>query len=193
MQDYERFDLPNGLTIVCAPMPGARSVSMSLYVRIGARYEQARESGISHFLEHMLFKGCSGWPTALDIANEIEGRGGYLNASTGHEHTSYWVKIGSRHWQRAMALMAAMAQYPLLDAEEFERERGVILDELNMYRDVPEDYVSQLSSKALWGDHPLGREIGGSRTRWRRCARMNSEHFTSAPIAHIGPCWLWPD
>lgn len=161
LKDYKQTVLPNGLTVVTAPMPAVRSVSIGLYLRVGSRYEAARFSGISHFLEHMLFKGCEGWPSALDIANEVEGRGGYLNASTGYEYTSMWVKIGARHWQRSLGLLASMVQRPIFDVEEFEREQTVILDEINMYRDVPEDYVSQLSSEAMWGDHPLGREIAG--------------------------------
>lgn len=161
LQDYRRFDLANGLQTVCAPMPSVRSVSMGLYLRVGSRYETAEQAGISHFLEHMVFKGCAGWPTALDIANEIEGKGGYLNASTGQEFTSFWVRVGARHWRRSLELLAAMMQHPTLDAEEFEREQGVILDEIAMYRDVPEDYVGQLSNEAMWGHHPLGREIAG--------------------------------
>ncbi len=161
LTDYTQTVLPNGLTVVTAPMPAVRSVSIGLYLRVGSRYEPAHLSGVSHFLEHMLFKGCAGWPTALDIANEVEGRGGYLNASTGYEYTSFWVKVGARHWRRSLQLLASMVQTPALDAEEFEREQTVILDEINMYRDVPEDFVSQLSSEAMWGDHPLGREIAG--------------------------------
>lgn len=161
LQSYEHFGLPNGLEVVCAPMPFVRSVTMGLYLRVGSRYEAAHEAGVSHFLEHMLFKGCTGWPTALDIANEIEGRGGYLNASTGQEFTSFWVRVGARHWRRSLDLLAAMTQHPTFDPDEFERERSVILDEINMYRDVPEDYVGQLSGEAMWGDHPLGREIAG--------------------------------
>ncbi len=134
---------------------------MGLFVKVGSRYETAVEAGVSHFLEHMLFKGCSGWPTALDIANEIEGRGGYLNASTGYEYTSYWIKVGARHWKRSLQLLADMIQHPLLDEQELEKERGVILDEINMYRDIPEDLVLLLSNEALWGDNPLGREIAG--------------------------------
>ena len=129
LQSYQHFGLPNGLEVVCAPMPFVRSVTMGLYLRVGSRYEAAPEAGISHFLEHMLFKGCTGWPTALDIANEIEGRGGYLNASTGQEFTSFWVRVGARHWRRSLDLLAAMTQRPTFDPDEFERERGVILDE----------------------------------------------------------------
>ncbi len=109
LQDYRRFDLANGLEVVCAPMPSVRSVSMGLYLRVGSRYEAAEQAGISHFLEHMVFKGCAGWPTALDIANEIEGKGGYLNASTGQEFTSFWVRVGARHWRRSLELLADMA------------------------------------------------------------------------------------
>lgn len=162
LETCRRFTLDNGLELVCAPMPAVRSVSMGLYVRVGSRYETAAEAGISHFLEHMLFKGCEGWPTARAIANEIEGRGGYLNASTGPEFTSYWVRIGARHWRLGLNVLAAMIRRPLLDPTECERERQVILDEIAMYRDVPEDYVSQLSNEALWDDHPLGREIAGT-------------------------------
>lgn len=142
-------------------MPSVRSVSVGIFVKVGSRYEASDEAGISHFLEHMLFKGCEGWPTALDIANEIEGRGGYLNASTGREFTSYWIKLGAHHWRRGLAMLASMVQRPLLSADEIEIERSVILDEINMYRDVPEDLVSQLSNQALWGDNALGREIAG--------------------------------
>jgi len=162
LESCQRFTLDNGLELVCTPMPSVRSVSLGLFVRVGSRYETAAEAGISHFLEHMLFKGCEGWPTARAIANEIEGRGGYLNASTGPEFTSYWVRIGARHWQLGLKVLAAMVRRPLLDPTECERERQVILDEIAMYRDVPEDYVSQLSNEALWGDHPLGREIAGT-------------------------------
>ncbi len=161
LQSCTRFTLPNGLEVVCAEMPSVRSVSLGLYLRVGSRYEQAGVAGISHFLEHMLFKGCQGWPTARDIANEIEGRGGYLNASTGQEFTSFWVRVGARYGRQALNLLTAMVRSPLLDASECERERSVILDEIAMYRDVPEDYVGQLSGEALWGDHPLGREIAG--------------------------------
>ena len=163
LQTYELEHLGNGLTVICAPMPAVRSVSMGLYLQAGSRYERAEETGICHFLEHMLFKGCRGWPTALEIANEIEGRGGYLNASTGQEYTSVWVKIGARHWLRGLELVASMVQHPLLAADEVERERGVIIDEIDMYRDLPEDYVSLLSGQALWGDHPLGREVAGEK------------------------------
>jgi len=161
LQTYERAQLDAGLTVLCAAMPHVRSVSMGLYIPIGSRYEEAAQAGISHFLEHMLFKGCQGWPTALTIANEIEGRGGYLNASTSQEFISLWVKVGTRHWRQALSLLAGMAQQPLLDPAECLRERGVILEEIAMNRDEPEDFVSQLSSQALWGDHPLGREIAG--------------------------------
>ena len=142
-------------------MPSVRSVSVGLYIKVGSRYEENSEAGASHFIEHMLFKGCQGWPTAMDIATEIEGRGGYLNASTGHESTTYWVKIGASHWQESLRLLANMVQHPLLRTEEIELERGVIFDEIYMYRDVPEDLVSQLSNQAMWGDNPLGREIAG--------------------------------
>ena len=138
-----------------------RSLAIGLYLQVGARYESDEEAGVSHFLEHMVFKGCRGWPTALDIANAVEGRGGYLNASTSYEFTTFWIKIGARHWRESLKLLASMIQTPLLDASEMERERDVILDEIAMYRDVPEDLAAQLGNQAMWGKHPLGREIAG--------------------------------
>ncbi len=153
--------LANGLTVAYAPIPCVRSLAMGLYIQVGARYEPPEWAGISHFLEHMTFKGCRGWPTALDIANAVEGRGGYLNASTSYEHTTFWIKIGARHARESLALLAAMTQAPLLDSQEMERERGVILDEIAMYRDVPEELAMQLGNQALWDAHPLGREIAG--------------------------------
>ncbi len=120
-----------------------RSLAIGLYLQVGARYESDEEAGVSHFLEHMVFKGCRGWPTALDIANAVEGRGGYLNASTSYEFTTFWIKIGARHWRESLKLLASMIQTPLLDASEMERERDVILDEIAMYRDVPEDLAAQ--------------------------------------------------
>ena len=161
MHTFQHFQLPNGLNVVLAPIPCVRSLALGLYLQVGSRYEADEEAGVSHFLEHMVFKGCQGWPTALDIANAVEGRGGYLNASTSQEFTSFWIKIGSRHWRESLRLLASMMQSPLLDPEEMERERGVILDEIAMYRDVPEDMVSQLSNEAMWDGHPLGREIAG--------------------------------
>ncbi len=161
MQTFEQYRLPNGLRVAYAPISCVRSLAMGIYIPVGARYETDEEAGVSHFLEHMAFKGCNGWPTALDIANAVEGRGGFLNASTSQEFTTFWIKIGARRWRESLKLLAAMVQAPLLDAKEMERERGVILDEIAMYRDLPEDLVSQLSNEAMWGRHPLGREIAG--------------------------------
>jgi predicted Zn-dependent peptidase len=161
LHTFELYQLPNGLNAAFAPIPCVRSLAIGLYLRVGSRYETREEAGVSHFLEHMAFKGCEGWPTARDIANAVEGRGGFLNASTSQEFTTFWIKIGSRHWRESLKLLASMVQTPLLDPVEMERERGVILDEIAMYRDVPEDLVSQLSNEAMWDGHPLGREIAG--------------------------------
>ncbi len=161
MHTFEQYQLPNGLVVALAPISCVRSVAIGVYLGVGSRYEAREEAGVSHFLEHMAFKGCQGWPTARDIANAVEGRGGFLNASTSQEFTTFWIKIGARHWRESLNLLASMVQTPLLDPTEMERERGVILDEIAMYRDIPEDLVSQLSNEAMWGNHPLGREIAG--------------------------------
>lgn len=162
LQTYNLYRLANGLRLVCAPMPAVRSVAISAYVGVGARHESPANAGMAHFIEHMLFKGSANWPTALDIATEIEGHGGYLNASTSRENTVYWLKVGAHHWRRGVLLLADMLQHPLLREEDIAKERQVIIDEIRMYHDVPEDWVSLLCSAAMWQDNPLGRDIAGT-------------------------------
>ena len=112
LQDHEHYQLDNGMRVIYAPMPHARSLAMRLYLKVGPCNENEAEAGISHFLEHMAFKGCAGWPTYKDIANTIEGRGGYVNASTSREFTVYKFNILTRHWRESLRLLAAMVQPP---------------------------------------------------------------------------------
>ena len=160
---YSRVTLPNGLRILTSSMTSVRSVSIVFYFGVGARYETAEVSGVSHFIEHMLFKGSAQYPTAQVISETIEGVGGVLDAATDKELTIFSAKVASRHFDLALNLLADMVRHPRLDPAELEKERHVIIEELGMYRDSPQEWVGVLADEAVWPDLPLGREVAGTR------------------------------
>ena len=154
--------LDNGLTVLTATMPHTRSVSLCVFVGAGSRYESDELAGAAHFIEHLLFKGTKRWPTAKELSEAVEGVGGLMNASTDREMTVFWVKVASIHFQRALDVLAEAILRPLMDGGEMEKERRVILEELNMTNDYPSYRVDQLLDEALWPDQPLGRDVGGT-------------------------------
>lgn len=158
---HERTTLPNGIRVLVAEMPETRSVSLSLYVGGGSRVEDRLTSGSSHFLEHALFKGTAKRPTAAEISMEIESRGGAVNASTDREVTSFWSRVPARHWSVALDVVADMLRAPLLRDRDIESERAVIVEEIRMYRDQPQDRVHGLLEAMLYPRHPLGWEVAG--------------------------------
>jgi predicted Zn-dependent peptidase len=160
---YQKSVLDQGLRVLTSTMPHTRSVSVGFFIGAGSRYETERENGITHFIEHMLFKGTTKRPTALDIAIAIEGVGGLFNASTGREVTTYWTKVGQDHFSVALDVLADMLLNSKLEAEELEKERGVIIEEINMTLDHPADWVHLLATELIWPDHPLGRDQAGSK------------------------------
>ena len=159
---FERSVLPNGLRVVSSSLPHTRSASISLFVGAGSRYERDPEAGVSHFLEHMLFKGTRRRPTPQQISEEIEGVGGLMNAATDKELTVYWAKVGHQHFERALDLLADAALESLLEPKEVEKGRQVIIEELAMTEDSPGDLVGLLIDEVVWPDQALGRDIGGS-------------------------------
>ena len=159
---YQKTLLDNGLRILTVPMPQTRSVSVLLYLGAGSRYETDPQSGISHFLEHMAFKGTSRRPTPRDISEAIEGIGGVMNASTGVESTGYWVKVAQHKFSVAADVLADMLSDPLFATNQIEKERRVILEELKMIYDMPSSWVQVLFSREMWPKHPVGRDIAGS-------------------------------
>ncbi|MCX7623006.1 MAG: insulinase family protein [Thermomicrobium sp.] len=159
--EYEKTQLPNGLRIVTSRMPHVRSATVIVYVAVGSRYEADPVAGISHFLEHMLFKGTERRPDPVLISEAIEGVGGIMNASTGRESTDYWVKVPSAHLALAFDVLADMLRHSLFDPVELEKERHVIVEEIHGIRDTPDDYVHDLVDRALWDGHPIGRPIVG--------------------------------
>ena len=160
---YQRTVLDNGLTIVTCPMPQSRSVGVALATAVGACYERDDEAGMSHFIEHLCFKGTDRRPTPKDISSEIEGVGGILNASTGREETFYWAKVTRSHMTTAVDLLFDIALHSVFDGTEIEKERQVVIEEINMNLDIPQQRVSMLIDSLLWPGQPLGRDVAGTR------------------------------
>lgn len=159
---FQRSTLDNGLRVVTGPMPGTRSVAVSIYVGAGNRYETPGESGISHMLEHLLFKGTEKRPTAPEISEMVESVGGVLNAATDRELTVYYAKVARPHFDRAADVLLDMARFPLIAPEEMEKERKVVIEELASAEDSPAQLVDLLLDATMWPDQPLGRDVGGS-------------------------------
>ena len=158
---FERHSLSNGLRVLTAPMPHAQSVSCFVMLAAGSRYETAETNGIAHFAEHMFFKGTERRPTARDIAGEIDSIGGEFNAFTGKEYTGYYVRCAAETRDTALDVLVDMIRNSRFDAEEIEREKGVIVEEMNMYFDTPRDFIGGVYETLLYGDQPLGWDIIG--------------------------------
>ena len=160
-ENYEFTTLENNLKVVTVPMRERDSAAVAVWVRTGGRYEPKGISGISHFLEHMLFKGTKR-RTTRQIKEEIEGVGGMLNAFTGEEVTCYFAKLLTRHFPKAVDVLSDMTNNATLDSLETAKERTVILEEIKMYMDLPSHYVHDLMGELLWPDQPLGRPVSGT-------------------------------
>lgn len=153
--------LPNGIHVITHHMPHLETAALGIWVKAGARDELAEENGIAHFLEHMAFKGTPR-RSARAIAEEIESAGGEINAATGMETTTYYARVLKQDWPLALDILADIFTAPELDAEEMERERDVILQEIAAAHDQPDDLVFDLAQAASFGEHPLGRSILGT-------------------------------
>ena len=158
---YQKTVLDNGLRVVTEKIPYLRSVSIGVWVITGSRDEQPQENGISHFIEHLLFKGTER-RTAFDIAKEIDSVGGTLNAFTGREYTCFYAKVIDQNLPLAIDLLSDIFLHSLMDLKDIEKERMVILQEIKMVEDTPDDYIHDLFNRACWGDHPLGFPIYGT-------------------------------
>ena len=171
MSVFERHVLPNGLRVLTAPMPQAQSVSCFVMLAAGSRYETSESNGIAHFAEHMFFKGTERRPTARDISTEIDSIGGEFNAFTGKEITGYYVRCAGESRDIALDVLVDMLRNSRFDPEEIEREKGVIVEEMNMYFDTPRDYVSGVYDDLVYGDHPLGWDILGRKETIQEATR----------------------
>ena len=158
---YSRTILPSGITLVGEPMDSVRSVAIGLWLRVGSRHEPAGERGMTHFLEHVVFKGTRK-RDALEIALAIESVGGHLDAFTGREVTCFNARVLAEHFDLAVDVLADLALQPRLDSADIEKEKGVIVEEIRNYEDSPDDRVHDLFSEVVWRDHPLGNRILGT-------------------------------
>lgn len=157
---YEYYKLKNGVQVVLVPMPGVKSTAIGVYVATGSRYEKPAINGISHFTEHMVFKGTKNYPTTKDTSS-LEGLGAIQNAWTDVDATSYWCKIPSDNWQKGLDLVKDLALYPLFPQKDLEIERGVILEEINRYEDRPDERVGDVLMELMYRPNPLGMRILG--------------------------------
>ncbi|WP_439642156.1 M16 family metallopeptidase [Gemmatimonas sp.] len=157
-----RTDLPNGLTVLSEAVPGARSVAFGAWIRAATLHERPEQMGVSHLLEHMVFKGTRS-RTAQEIALSLETLGGSLDAYTEREHTSYQARVLDEHLPDAAHVIGELIFHPLLREEDLALERKVILEEISMVEDTPDDIIFDVHNRALWGDHPHGYAILGTR------------------------------
>jgi predicted Zn-dependent peptidase len=159
---HERTVLPSGLRVVTQSLPGARSASVVLLVPVGSRHEDDAHAGLSHLLEHLVFKGTRAHPEAGSLSQLVEGIGGSVNASTDRELTAYSSKVPAEHLDVALTAVSQLALHPLLRRRDLSAEKPVIVDEIRMYVDSPSDHVFTLFDELLYEGHPLGREIAGT-------------------------------
>jgi len=160
--EVTRVTLANGLHVRHVLMPAVRSVSLSVFIGVGSRYESADQAGISHFLEHMVFKGTARRPSGRRISETMDDVGGLLNASTDKELTTYWAKVSSEYAGLALDVLADMLRFSRLTPTDVRKERDVVLEELHMLVDDPQEWVHVAVDELLYGDQPVGREIAGN-------------------------------
>lgn len=171
--------LPNGVRVTTSAMPHATGVTIGLWVKVGGRHEPARLNGVSHFIEHLLFKGTRR-RTARQISEAIEGRGGYLDAYTQEELTCFYARVTEQHTDEVFAVLADMLLHPTFSPRDIAREREVILEEIAMYRDQPSQLVDELLMTALWPDHALGRPLTGTEESLSGMTRTAISGFKSS-------------
>ncbi len=160
---YKKKILKNGLRIISIPNEDSLATTILVLVEAGSKYETKAINGLSHFLEHMCFKGTSNRPRAIDISAALDSLGAHYNAFTGHEYTGYYAKVSSRYFEKALDVVADLYQNPLFNESEIEKEKGVVIEEINMYEDLPQRKVQDLIIKLLYGDQPAGWSIAGEK------------------------------
>ncbi len=168
----KQYTLKNGTPVILDQMSGTDVVTALILFKVGSRNETKSINGISHFLEHLFFKGTEHRPTTLDISRELDGVGAEYNAFTSKDYTGYYVKVAKRHTKLAIDILEDILYHPIFDAEEIDRERGVIIEEINMYEDNPMATAEEISEELLFGaNHPLGYRIAGPKKNIRTITR----------------------
>jgi|WetSurMetagenome_2_1015567.scaffolds.fasta_scaffold77437_2 predicted Zn-dependent peptidase len=178
--DFKKKILSNGLPLISAPIKGTKTITILLMFGTGSKYESWAQNGLSHFLEHMFFKGTPKRPNAKILSSELDALGCEYNAFTSKEYTGYWIKIDSQKAERAMDVLSDMLLHPKFSAVEIEKERGVIIEEINMYHENPMMYIEDVFETCLYGDTPAGWEIAGPKDNIRAFKRQDFvDYFTS--------------
>ncbi|MEK9186195.1 MAG: pitrilysin family protein [Patescibacteria group bacterium] len=186
---FKKITLPNGLRVILAPHDSLATTVLTL-VEAGSKYETSEINGLSHFLEHMCFKGTAKRPTALRISSELDALGAEYNAFTSQEWTGYFAKVRNEHADHALDLISDLYLNPVFDAAEIEKEKGVIIEELNMYEDMPQRKVQDLIMELLYGDQPAGWDVGGKKEIIRKLTREDfinyrSKHYVASATTII--------
>lgn len=184
MKQFKRIVLPNGLRLILVPQKSSLATTVLTLVEAGSKYETKELNGLSHFLEHMCFKGTAKRPTAMDIAGELEGLGASYNAFTTQEFTSYYAKVKNEYADRALDIVADLYLNPVFDPEEIEKEKGVIIEEINMYEDLPARKVDELFTELVYGDQPAGWSVAG---RKEVIQRITQKDFLGYRGSHYLP------
>jgi predicted Zn-dependent peptidase len=181
---FKKTVLKNGLRIITVPQPDNMAATVLVMVEAGSKYEQREINGLSHFLEHMCFKGTTNRPTAMDIAGELDGLGAEYNAFTSHEWTGYFAKVEKNHAGKAIDLISDLYLNPTFDTAEIEKEKGVIIEELNMYEDMPQRKIGDIFMHLLYGDQPAGWDVGGEKDIIRK---LTKDDFVKYRALHYLP------
>jgi len=175
---YERKDCANGMKMVVSPMPWMSSVSLGIWIGVGGRYESEKQSGISHLIEHMLFKGTAS-RSAKDLKQQVEGVGGAFNGFTSDEVTCYMVKVPEKYMERGIDILSDMVLEPLFSEEDIVKEKFVVCEEIKMYKDQPAEHVMDVLAKIMWPRSPLGRPLTGTKTTVKDITRKDMLDFKS--------------
>jgi predicted Zn-dependent peptidase len=170
---FQKTTLKNGLRIITSEMPQMQSVATDIFIGAGSRYENKQDNGISHFLEHMMFKGTKKRPTAKKISQTIESIGGILNAGTSIDWTYYWTLVPNKYFPLGIELLSDIIQNSLFDSKEIKKEAGVIIEEINMYQDNPQVYVEKLIHNLMWKDQNLGLTPLGTKENIKKSKKIN--------------------
>ncbi len=186
----KRTILPNGIRLVTVPMSGSPTVTATVLIEAGSRYETPNLNGLSHFLEHMCFKGTTKRPSTAIISAELETMGAEYNAFTSEEATGYWAKARLKHFREILDVVADIYLDPLLPEKELEKERGVIIEEINMYEDLPQRRVHEVLDRLMYGDQPAGQTILGPKENIKSFMRddfvkYRATHYTGVKTAII--------
>lgn len=183
----EQFTLPNGLRVLCEQLPHLRSVSMGVWVKAGSILESEHENGLSHLIEHMAFKG-TGRRSAKQIAQEMDAVGGYLNAATSKLCTCYYAKVIDENLPLAADILSDIVRFPAIDPKELDKERNVVLEEISMTDDSPEDVAYDLIASAMFGRQPLGQTILGPRELIASYTREDILAFRARHYSPMNTC-----